>query len=79
MSVDGVRCGRLVSRAAWTGHVHHLVYRGHARERPSDLLLACLACHGAEHPGRVFLDRESQLARRDARRARLLRSTADAR
>ena len=66
----GRRCGRLVDRANWEGHVHHLVYRGHGAERLEDLELVCLTCHGLEHPGRRFLDREAQLARRDARRLR---------
>ena len=64
------RCGKEVNRVEWEAHVHHAIYRGRGRERLEDLTLLCLACHGAEHPGRVFLTRVEQEARRDARRVR---------
>jgi len=66
----GLRCGRRMDRANWEGHVHHFTYRGHGRERLEDLAVWCLACHGVVHPGRVFLTKAEQEARRDARLSR---------
>lgn len=71
------RCGRAVDRGNWEGHVHHLVYRGHGLERLEDLLVSCIECHGRAHPGRLFLDREAQLARHAARRTRRSRPESD--
>lgn len=69
--VAGARCNRWIDRANWEGHVHHVVYRGHGKERLEDLELRCLACHGAAHPQHAFHDRATQEAiarvRREAR------------
>jgi len=61
---DGVRCAHRCRRANWEAHVHHLVYRGHERERLADLELRCLACHQRRHPHHTFLTKAQQQARR---------------
>lgn len=71
-ALAGVRCNRECDRANWTGHVHHLIYRGHGRERLDDLELVCLRCHGLVHPNRKFFDRETQEKIAGVRRARPL-------